>query len=467
MELAPEEWRKLRSEFIEAAAKYENEGYRTFIERTARSEEHHSTDRYERVAEIKWPYRPWRTCWILAPSSGTNEEPFAVMKTLFTKAWLRLPIVVAGRIVDTAVWQLSPRDDVGLSWARSHYELWCWLLWFDWLWRCGEVETEEPEFPPAGMDLQPFSSSVGLIGRWGLDGGDGTFPEWLSPKLPLDADLQAPVFGNDDDTGRTWHEIQAKLERLRLKGESFTSQEELAKKIGCTTFLIEDALKRGSAELQEWATKQHETSRPNASPVGAAVALEISSQSREDESGGSRESNNVFKREGNTWTIRFNGGKTHRGLKDAKAVPDIHFLLSQEREVGIEDLPGNRGFKEMTRGVSVATKDDFMDLVKQISQLKRELVKEDDLLVKEEIETQIKALEEQQNQNFDKWGNPRQLSGDRKRVIESTQTRINRWYKDNQDELPHLIQYLKDRLSISRQCSYRRDDSILWDLGNK
>ncbi|NLS94301.1 MAG: toll/interleukin-1 receptor domain-containing protein [Planctomycetaceae bacterium] len=197
-----EEWRRLRSEFIEAAAKYEDEGYRTFIQRTAHGEEWYSrTGRYDCVAEIKWPYRPWRKCWILAPSSGTDQEPFSTMKTLFTKAWLWLPRVVAGRIVDAAEWQLSPRVDVGLLWAKSHYEFWCWLLWFDWLWRCGEVKMEEPEFPPAGMDLRPFSSSVDLIGRWGLDGSDGTFPDWLSLPTASDPEPQPPAVEPLDAAG--------------------------------------------------------------------------------------------------------------------------------------------------------------------------------------------------------------------------------------------------------------------------
>ncbi|QDU44247.1 hypothetical protein Mal52_27250 [Symmachiella dynata] len=177
-----EEYGTLRSEFIEAAVKYEDAGYKTFIERTARSEEgYNESGRYDCVALIKWPCRPWRKCWILAPLSGTNEEPFSTMKTLFSKAWLLLPRVIAERVVVTAEWQLSPPADCGLYWARSHYQYWCWLLWFDWLWRCGEVETEEPEVQPAGMDLQPFSSSADLIARWGLDGGAGTIPVWLAP----------------------------------------------------------------------------------------------------------------------------------------------------------------------------------------------------------------------------------------------------------------------------------------------
>ena len=134
------------------------------------------------------------------------------MKTLFTKAWLSLPRVVAGRIVDAAEWQLSPRVDVGLLWAKSHYEFWCWLLWFDWLWRCGEVETEEPEFPSAGMDLRPFSSSVDLIGRWGLDGSAGTFPVWLSLTAAPAPEPQPPAVQTPDAV--TWKALAERFQEM-------------------------------------------------------------------------------------------------------------------------------------------------------------------------------------------------------------------------------------------------------------
>ena len=177
----PEEYGRLRRQFIEAAAKYEPAGYQTSIQRTPRSEEDYiRRGRHDCVAYIKWPYKPWRQCTILAPNSGTSEKPFSTMKRLFSKAWLWLPRVIADGIVDAAEKHLSPPAELGLYWARSHHQLWGWLLWFDWLWRCGEVETEEPEVPPAGMDLRPFSYSADLIARWGLDGSAGTVPVWLA-----------------------------------------------------------------------------------------------------------------------------------------------------------------------------------------------------------------------------------------------------------------------------------------------
>lgn len=177
----PEEYCRLRRQFIEAAAKYEPAGYRTFIQRTARSEENYfQRGRHDFVAYMKWPHRPWRTCMIFAPNSGEKEKPFSTMKRLFTKAWLWLPAVIVDGVVDATEKHLSPPAELGLYWARSHYQLWAWLLWFDWLWRYGEVETEEPEVPAAGMDLRPFSCSADLIARWGLDRSAGILPVWLA-----------------------------------------------------------------------------------------------------------------------------------------------------------------------------------------------------------------------------------------------------------------------------------------------
>ena len=180
----PEEWRRLRSEFIEAAAKYEE--YETFIERTAHGEDrYYNNGRYFPVGLIRWPYKPWRKCWILAPHSGTNEEPFSTMQTLFSKVWLWLPRVIAEEVLDTAEMHLSPPADTALFWANSHYQYWCWLLWFDGLRQWREVETEEAEKPSEKMVLPPFSCSADLIARWGLDGSAGNIPVWLAlPTAP-------------------------------------------------------------------------------------------------------------------------------------------------------------------------------------------------------------------------------------------------------------------------------------------
>lgn len=66
-----------------------------------------------------------------------------------------------------------------------------------------------------------------------------------------------------------------------MKGEPFTSQQKMADRIGCKKFLVHKAIKNGSAELKEWASKQRGASRLNASPEEAAVVFENAPQGRE------------------------------------------------------------------------------------------------------------------------------------------------------------------------------------------
>ena len=116
-----------------------------------------------------------------------------------------------------------------------------------------------------------------------LDSGDGTFPVWLAPKLPFNADPEPPMTESKEAKGQTWQDVLAELERMRLKGEAYTSQAKLATKIGCKKFLVNKALNNGSAELQEWRTKPHGESRLNVSPEASALAIERTAQSREDD----------------------------------------------------------------------------------------------------------------------------------------------------------------------------------------
>jgi len=176
----PTNFRKLHTQFVQAAAKYEPEGYELFIERGARSEQDHVRQaRCDIVGWIHWPYKPWRTCAIFVPYSSSQQKPFSVLKKLATKAWLWLPAVVRQGVMCTAEKHLAGRSEFGLSWARWDYQLWVWLLWFDWLRRYKDAEPEEPQVPSAGMDLRPFSSSASLIERWGLDSAIPTIPNWL------------------------------------------------------------------------------------------------------------------------------------------------------------------------------------------------------------------------------------------------------------------------------------------------
>lgn len=116
-----------------------------------------------------------------------------------------------------------------------------------------------------------------------LDGGDGTFPEWLAPKLPQVADTVPTKTESKVAKGLNWQDVQAELERMHLQGDPYTSEKKLAEKIGCSKFLVNKAFKNGSAELLEWRTKSHVESRLNVSPEASALAIERTAQSREDD----------------------------------------------------------------------------------------------------------------------------------------------------------------------------------------
>ena len=52
---------------------------------------------------------------------------------------------------------------------------------------------------------------------------------------------------------------------------------------------------------------------------------------------------NIFKKENDTWTIRFNGGELQAGIADGKALSDIQYLLRNPgKAIGILDLPNNK-----------------------------------------------------------------------------------------------------------------------------
>lgn len=83
-------------------------------------------------------------------------------------------------------------------------------------------------------------------------------------------------------SGMDWQEAQDKAEEIRLRGEPFTSYRKMAKTIGCNWSVLHDAIyKHGTAELQEWASKQRGPSRLNATPEVSAVAFENTPQGGE------------------------------------------------------------------------------------------------------------------------------------------------------------------------------------------
>lgn len=213
-------WRRLRREFVEAAAKFDE--FETFIERNETSEDWYCNNgRYSTIGRIRWPYGSYRKCWILAPFSGENEEPFSVMKTLFAKAWLWLPRDIANDAVDTAEMHLSdplsPSEDRALWWAKSDYQYWCWLIWFHLVRQLRVEHPTEAAKPSQKLVLSPFRCSADLITQWGLDGNDGKIPEWLAPPTP-DSERKPPSNQHEDSTRTTKDPKKAKRSTVRGEG---------------------------------------------------------------------------------------------------------------------------------------------------------------------------------------------------------------------------------------------------------
>ena len=87
----------------------------------------------------------------------------------------------------------------------------------------------------------------------------------------------------DAGDGWTWQAVADELEALRRNGEQYTSQEKLGKKIGCSGWLIGQAIRKGPVELLRWRveSKHRGASRLNVSPEAAAVAFDGTPQGRE------------------------------------------------------------------------------------------------------------------------------------------------------------------------------------------
>ena len=99
--------------------------------------------------------------------------------------------------------------------------------------------------------------------------------------------------GGGVEKGTTWQTAQAYMEQCRQRSEGFTSQDDFAKRLECSSSTVNKAINRGTVELQEWAAKQSGASRLNVSPEAAAVALEKTPQSREPDPGNAIEQPDV------------------------------------------------------------------------------------------------------------------------------------------------------------------------------
>lgn len=178
---------------------------------------------------------------------------------------------------------------------------------------------------------------------------------------------------------------------------------------------------------------------------------------------------NIFKLDNNTWTIRFNSGAIHHGISLGKAAVDVQFLLQNVgKQFSIFELPNNRGMRPQTGGAQVATKEDYFKVLRQIAKLAEELRNESDPLVRQETEGEIEALRKHQNENFDKFGNPRELAGDVQKAIRSTKVRVDRLRVDKLHPLlPELAAHLLKNFEIGENCIYNPESQILWNFGEK
>ena len=69
--------------------------------------------------------------------------------------------------------------------------------------------------------------------------------------------LVLPENAPTESSGMTWQQAAQQMERLRGRGEPFTSQQRLAKRLGCSSGTINKAIKNTPA-LKVWADRQVE-----------------------------------------------------------------------------------------------------------------------------------------------------------------------------------------------------------------
>ena len=96
---------------------------------------------------------------------------------------------------------------------------------------------------------------------------------------PVDDLTETP----QDGDAMTWQNVLVELDDRRLRGDKFTSQAKMAEAIGggCKKGQVQKAISKGTAELQEWASKTRGASRKSAAPEMSAIVLGSTPQSRE------------------------------------------------------------------------------------------------------------------------------------------------------------------------------------------
>jgi DNA-directed RNA polymerase specialized sigma24 family protein len=82
---------------------------------------------------------------------------------------------------------------------------------------------------------------------------------------------------------KTWKDIQKRLERLREQGESYTSQRELAARLGCSESTINKAI-QASDKLKSWMGTQMVGKMPRATSLNEAVLHDAEQTTEHDPS---------------------------------------------------------------------------------------------------------------------------------------------------------------------------------------
>ena len=119
-------------------------------------------------------------------------------------------------------------------------------------------------------------------------------------------------------------------------------------------------------------------------------------QSLSREEAGKDESPNIFRKDTETWTLRFNGGEVKKGVKHGKALADIQYLFQyQNEEIEILSLPCNLGMKPQAKSTPIATRGDNDDLKEQINKCQERKGYETDQDVRNDYEQMICDLQKQ------------------------------------------------------------------------
>lgn len=99
------------------------------------------------------------------------------------------------------------------------------------------------------------------------------------PSLEVGAAEPADAAEGLDEPGTDWRDIQQRLLTLLHQGEPFTTQRELADRLGCALATISKAI-HGSDRLTMWAKRRSGSAAPKAEPL-TEVVMNRTSESRE------------------------------------------------------------------------------------------------------------------------------------------------------------------------------------------